>query len=272
VLISPNIVLFTARHQLRPHRQPTADDSSSGQSLQENMFRQRYVPFKLAAMSLPDASCRPGRGRYFYYFLGAGLLAILAAFLLDQTVTGACFLTSRGTACQIARALSKYGDWPPILLAGLGTVAVLAIRRKFATGRLLLLVLVAGLLTGMATILIHTAVGRTRPSAPVPQGFYGLRYETQWTIGKYQFASFPSGHTAAWMGMAGVAWQRRRTWGLLLLVTGAAVGWSRMALGCHHLSDVTASLVWGMAVGPWMAAWLENVINRLWSKLGLPPG
>jgi hypothetical protein len=45
-----------------------------------------------------------------------------------------------------------------------------------------------------------------------------------------------------------------------------------MALGCHHLSDVTASLVWGMAVGPWMAAWLENVINRLWSKLGLPPG
>jgi len=218
-------------------------------------------------MSLPEACSRPRR---WAFFLGAGLLAILAAFLVDDAVTGACFLTSRGAAWQTASGLSKYGDWRPLLMAGLLTVAGLAAFRKFAAGRLLLLVLLAGLLTGLATIPVHCAFGRTRPSADVPQGFYGFRCQSRWIIGKYEFSSFPSGHTAAWAGLAGVAWFRRRRWGVVLLAVAAAVGWSRMALGCHHFSDVTASLVWGLAVGPWLGNRLEPAINRLWAKMGFP--
>jgi membrane-associated phospholipid phosphatase len=202
--------------------------------------------------------------------LGAGLLAILAAFLWDDAVTGACFRTSQGAVARAAQWLSHYGDWPKMLPAGLLTVAGLAAFRKFAAGRLLLLVLLAGLLTGLATIPVHCAFGRTRPSAPVPQGFYGFRCQSQWIIGKYQFSSFPSGHTAAWAGLAGVAWFRRRRWGVILLAAAVAVGWSRMALGCHHFSDVTAALVWGLAVGPWLGNWLEPGINGLWAKMGLP--
>ncbi len=210
-----------------------------------------------------------GRRRWCVFGV-AGLLAIFAAFMVDDTVTGACLLPPpHGAARRIAEWLSKYGDWPPIVLAGLLAVAALAGFRKFATGRLLLLILVAGLLTGFATIFVHCAVGRTRPSAPAPQGFYGLRYQSQWIIGKYQFASFPSGHTAVWAGLAGVAWRRRRPWGVLLLVAAVAVGWSRMALGCHHFSDVTASLVWGFAVGPWLGHGLEKPVHAFWAWIGL---
>jgi membrane-associated phospholipid phosphatase len=205
-------------------------------------------------------------------FWGAGLLAIILAFALDTAVTSTCCLAVHGGGVwDAARRLSQYGDWPPILLAGLLLVAGLAMACQWATARLLLLVLVAGLLTGLGSTLIRCTVGRTRPGASAPQGFYGLRHDSHWTLGKYEFSSFPSGHTAVWAGLAGAAWFRQRRWAVALLAAGAAVAWSRLALGCHHFSDVTASFVWGLGVGPWLANRLEAPIHRLWSKLGFPP-
>jgi membrane-associated phospholipid phosphatase len=130
--------------------------------------------------------------------------------------------------------------------------------------------LTAGLLTGLGSTIIRTTVGRTRPTATAPQGFYGLRYHSQWIMGQYDFASFPSGHTATWAGLAGAAWFYRRRWGVAFLAAGLAVAWSRMALGCHHFSDVTASVVWGLGVGSWVSHRLAPAINTLWARVGLP--
>jgi membrane-associated phospholipid phosphatase len=210
-----------------------------------------------------------GRGRWIA-FGGAGILAILAAFVVDDAVTGACVHPVHDTARRMAELLSQYGDWPPILLAGLLLVTVLVKCRRIGTARLLLLVLAAGLLTGLGSTLIRSTVGRTRPNAAAPQGFYGLRHESRWIIGQAEFSSFPSGHTAVWAGLAGAAWFRRRWWAVAFLAGGAAVAWSRMALGCHHFSDVTASLVWGLAVGPWVCNLLEKHVHSLWSGMGLP--
>jgi membrane-associated phospholipid phosphatase len=206
----------------------------------------------------------------WWIFWAAGLLAVGAAFALDNAVTGACFLPVHQTAYRLAKWLSKYGDWQPILLAGLLLVAALAAGRRFGTSRLLLLVLTAGLLTGLGSTIIRTTVGRTRPTATAPQGFYGLRYHSQWIMGQYDFASFPSGHTATWAGLAGAAWFYRRRWGVAFLAAGLAVAWSRMALGCHHFSDVTASVVWGLGVGSWVSHRLAPAINTLWARVGLP--
>ena len=211
----------------------------------------------------------PGRGRWLVFW-GAGILAVIAAFAVDKAVTGACFLPGHGSLWRPAVWLSKYGDWPPILLTGLLLVALLVAGRKYATGRLLLLVLAAGLLTGLGSNLIRCTVGRTRPGAAAPAGFYGLRYQSHWIIGKPEFSSFPSGHTAVWAGLAGAAWFRRRGWAAAFLAAVVAVAWSRMALGCHHFSDVTASMVWGLGVGPWVGKWLEASIDVLWLRLGLP--
>jgi len=209
-----------------------------------------------------------------YHFKGmllvAGLLAIVGSFLVDAPVTDAFRLSAPDGSRQVARWISHYGDWPPILLAGLAIVAALAAGKKYAAARVFLLILLAGLLTGLGSTLIRSTTGRTRPTTPAPQGFYGPRYQGRWIIGKYDFSSFPSGHTATWAGLAGAAWFRRRSLALVFLLGAVVVAWSRMALGCHHFSDVTAAFVWGLAVGPWLVNQLEPTVPRLWSRLGLP--
>jgi membrane-associated phospholipid phosphatase len=45
------------------------------------------------------------------------------------------------------------------------------------------------------------------------------------------------------------------------LAAAVVVAWSRLALGCHHFSDVMASIFWGLAVGPWMSRCLAKIVN-----------
>jgi len=193
-----------------------------------------------------------------------------AAFAVDSAVTGRFFLPVHDRLWQVAHGISQYADWPPVLLAGLATVAGLAGARKHAAARLLLLILVAGLLSGLGATIIRSTTGRTRPTAPAPQGFYGPYYRGKWMVGNYDYSSFPSGHTATWAGLAGAAWVRRRSLAVACLLGGVVVAWSRMALGCHHFSDVTAALVWGLAVGHWLVNRLENTMDTLWYRMGLP--
>ena len=68
-------------------------------------------------------------------------------------------------------------------------------------------------------------------------------HDGHWIIGKYDFAAFPSGHTATAVGLATAAWLINRRWGAALTVFALAVMWSRVALGSHHFSDVVASAV-----------------------------
>lgn len=182
----------------------------------------------------------------------AGILVVVASFAADDVVDDFFRVPAHGISWQFAEWVSKLGDWPPILVVGLAWLAALACCRKLASGRLWLVILAAGLLTGFASTVVRSTVGRTRPLAAAPQGFYGLRYEGKWIVGKYEFSSFPSGHTATWAGLAGAAWSRRRRAAGAFMAGAALVGWSRMALGCHHFSDVMASVVFGMAVGGWL--------------------
>jgi membrane-associated phospholipid phosphatase len=45
------------------------------------------------------------------------------------------------------------------------------------------------------------------------------------------------------VGLAAAAWLVHRGWGAVAAVYALAVMWSRLALQCHHLSDVVASAV-----------------------------
>jgi membrane-associated phospholipid phosphatase len=193
--------------------------------------------------------------------IAVGLLLIVVAFIVDKLVDNFLFLPTHQTPWQIAWWVSWLGDWPLILLVGLVGVAAFAWCRELATSRLLLLILLAGLLTGLASTVIRSTVGRTRPTAAAPQGFYGLWYQGKWIGGKYEFSSFPSGHTATWAGLAGAAWLRRRRLGIALLAVAGVVAWSRMALGCHHFSDVTVSIIFGLIVGGWLCQWIDAMVR-----------
>jgi membrane-associated phospholipid phosphatase len=62
--------------------------------------------------------------------------------------------------------------------------------------------------------------------------------------------SFPSGHAAKTMTLAIIVLGTGRFWlGLLLLLWSALVGFARIALGVHYLSDVTVGYSVGMFVG-----------------------
>ena len=200
----------------------------------------------------------PGRGRWLVFW-GAGILAVIAAFAVDKAVTGACFLPGHGSLWRPAVWLSKYGDWPPILLTGLLLVALLVAGRKYATGRLLLLVLAAGLLTGLGSNLIRCTVGRTRPGAAAPAGFYGLRYQSHWIIGKPEFSSFPSGHTSFAFCTASSLSICFPRWYVVApaYAWASAVGYSRLYLGMHYPTDVLAGAIIGAA-----SAWLSHEGNK----------
>jgi membrane-associated phospholipid phosphatase len=205
--------------------------------------------------------------RRLFFWIACGLLAILAAFAVDGPVTNELHLQSTGALQMTAVYLSVVGDWPFILLAGLLCVLGLLFVRRFEPGRLLLLVLVAGMISGFAVTVIRSTVGRTRPDSQFPQGFYGLRHDSQWTVGKYEFGSFPSGHTATAFGLAAAAWVLKRRWGILIAIFAAAVAWSRLALGCHHFSDVVAAAVWSVFVGPCVVVALDPWLKSRWAIL-----
>jgi membrane-associated phospholipid phosphatase len=187
-----------------------------------------------------------------------GLLAILAAFALDGPVDDALRLRPAGRVYWFAGFLSRIGDWPPLLILGLGLVLFFYLGGRREISRLLLLALVAGMLAGFSATIIRSTTGRTRPSSQVPQGFYGLRHDAHWTVGKYEFGAFPSGHTATVAGLTAAFWLVRRRWAMVFAVFAAGVAWSRIALNCHHFFDVVAATVWGIFAGRRLFLFLDS--------------
>jgi membrane-associated phospholipid phosphatase len=122
-------------------------------------------------------------------------------------------------------------------------------------------------LTGLAATILRVLFGRTRPLAHAPQGFYGVWHDGHWILGKYDFSSFPSGHAATAVGLAAAAWLVHRGWGAVVVVYALAVVWSRMALQCHHLSDVLASAVLSIALAVWLKPLLLPSLETQFGRL-----
>lgn len=208
--------------------------------------------------------------------LAVGILALLIvglAFRMDDVVERLLKLPDNTGLRQFAVFLSKIGDWPCLLGVGILFCLLLYVRGRIEFSRILLVVLIAGALAGFSATLVRGTVGRTRPSAEAPQGFYGPYHDSRWIIGRYEFGSFPSGHTATVAGLTAALWMWRRRVALTFAVFAAAVAWSRIALNCHHFSDVMAAIMWGAFVGPWLFTIVEPKFRgwqRWWPLCVLP--
>ena len=183
-------------------------------------------------------------------FLAPVLLTLLAAgaialsFLLDAPLEG-LVLQANGGHWSTSRAialLSRYGDWPELMLLG-GAGFLLARKlRNVRWQRILLSAMIASTLAGMAVNASRLTTGRTRPRV-AEQGWYGPRHDGKWLIGMADFNSFPSGHTATAMGFAGVILFAAPPWGVVALVCAGSVALARILLGAHHPSDVVSASV-----------------------------
>lgn len=174
----------------------------------------------------------------------AGVAAIALAWLLDNRVDAALLVPVKTDLHTFASWCSKLGEGWVAAIWGIGfAIFFLLVNRPTLAAKIFFVALTSEL-TGLAATILRILFGRTRPNNhDVPQGFYGVWHDGHWIIGQFKFSAFPSGHAAAAVGLATAAWLFNRGWGVVAAVYAMAVMWSRIALECHHLSDVVASTV-----------------------------
>jgi len=178
-----------------------------------------------------------------FFCLLAGGLDIALAWKVDGPVDTALDAAQNPSLHLFAWWCSKLAEgWVPAL-AGISFAALFIVLRKPDISAKIFFVAITSEITGLAALILRILVGRTRPLADVPQGIYGVWYHGHWIIGKYEFSSFPSGHSATAVGLAAATWTVHKGWGAVATLYALLVMWSRIALQCHHLSDVVGSII-----------------------------
>lgn len=170
---------------------------------------------------------------------------IVGSFLLDVPAERAILSANQGhwNDSRLVAQASRFGDWPELMIGG-GIGYMLARRfRSIRWQRLFLSAMIASTLAGMTVNASRLTTGRTRPRAEAAQGWYGPHHDGKWLIGRADFNSFPSGHTATAVGFAGVLIMGAPEWGVLALLAAGFIAWSRLQLGAHHPSDVVAATI-----------------------------
>jgi undecaprenyl-diphosphatase len=137
------------------------------------------------------------------------------------------------------RYVSLFGDWPLHAAVGLILLGLAWRRGSKEWTRIFLAMLLAMLLAGVADTVIKRTFPRARPSVQTDTRWGGPRFSS-----KYQ--SFPSGHVGASAAFFGVLLIARRRVGLVCGAIPILIGFSRMYLGAHYLSDVMCAAVLGI--------------------------
>ena len=191
-------------------------------------------------------------------------LLVILAFLMDGPIERLVPQHPDSRWQAAAQFVTTYANLPVLLLAAAVLLALGFWRRNQFWITLAVALVLSSCLAGAVATGVRATTGRTRPTAREPQGWYGIRHDSQWLIGRYDFNSFPSGHTATAMGFAGVLLLGVRRWRVAAVLLGVLMGWSRVFLGCHHFSDVFVSALIGLAVGYLTWHHLVPALARRW--------
>lgn len=183
------------------------------------------------------------RARTVALWLFAAIVTAVS-FLLDDPVIA--FVKAHGTPATLAagRIGSRYGELQWLMLPCLIFAAIAFLRRNAAWMRILCAMAIASAVAGLCNDAVRGLTGRTRPNAPpaIAQGWYGPRYMLD-----ANYNAFPSGHAAAAMGLIVPLVIMRRRIGCALMPVPIAIAAARICIGAHHLSDVMAGALVGIA-------------------------
>jgi membrane-associated phospholipid phosphatase len=145
--------------------------------------------------------------------------------------------------------VSRFGDWPEHVALGLGLAAIAWFRRNKKWTRIFLSMLLACALAGATARVIKITTGRARPSVKSEEVWNGPRFTSK-------YHAFPSGHTAASTAFFSVLFFASRRIGLVFLPIPILIGFSRIYVAAHYLSDVVFAAVLGLLVAYLVARWL----------------
>jgi membrane-associated phospholipid phosphatase len=181
------------------------------------------------------------RAAVFYWLIGIAIAAIAigAAFYLDDTVWHFIMQHQSRAVRSFMHNVSRFGDWPSHVALGLLFLGIAWSRGSEKWTRIFLSMLLAMAIAGIAGHVIKRTVPRARPSVKSELRWGGPRFSTK-------YHAFPSGHVAASTAFFGVLIFARRRVGLACLPIPILIGFSRMYIGAHYLSDVVCAAVLGI--------------------------
>ncbi|MFZ3375105.1 MAG: phosphatase PAP2 family protein [Chthoniobacterales bacterium] len=180
------------------------------------------------------------RSSLFYWLIGIVIAAIIVivAFHFDDAMRNFIAQHQTYAAKNFMRDVSRLGDWPEHFALGAALAAIAWWRGNKKWTRVFISMLLALAFAGAAARVIKIATGRARPSVKIEEAWNGPRVSER-------FHAFPSGHTAASMAFFAVLLFANWRIGLACLPIPLLIGFSRMYVGAHYLSDVVCAALLG---------------------------
>ena len=170
--------------------------------------------------------------------LAAGLL-LIASFCLDSATQAWVAAHQSPGLKKLMRGVSEFGDWPEHISLGLGLLVLAYWRRSKKWMRIVAAMILACALAGVGARVVKIAVGRARPSVQTTEAWNGPSLRSRYN-------AFPSGHTAAstafFATLALASWRL----GAAFLFIPLLIGFSRMYVAAHYLSDVVCAVLIGL--------------------------
>lgn len=138
-----------------------------------------------------------------------------------------------------ARNVSHFGNWQEHFAAGLIMAGIAWLRGSKKWMRIFLSMLIALAVAGLAGRVVKISTGRARPSVKSEEVWNGPKLSSRYN-------SFPSGHVVASVAFFAVLLLANWRIGLGCLAIPVIIGFSRIYVGAHYLSDVMCAALLGI--------------------------
>jgi len=195
--------------------------------------------------------------------LVAGILLCSLSFFLDQTVIEWVKTHDTKPLKEFAHLLSLYGDWPQLMMFGFVGLGLAWFRQNRTLTKLFICMMISSSLAGALVNTVRLTSGRTRPSnGEAVQEWNGLWHDEQFLLFNNKYHSFPSGHSGAASAFFGVPLFACRAYGRWTFLIAIAIGWSRIYLNVHHLSDVLVGILVGTLIAYLVWTRIGPVVDR----------
>jgi membrane-associated phospholipid phosphatase len=195
--------------------------------------------------------------------LTGGILLCSLSFLLDHAVSRWVNGHDISLLHQSARFLSAYGDWPQLMVLGVIGLGIALLVHNRALTRLLICMMISSSIAGALVNTVRLTSGRARPNyAEATREWNGLWHDGQFLLLNNKYHAFPSGHSAAASAFFGVPLFARRKYGRWSFLIALAIGWARIYLNVHHLSDVSVGIFVGTLTAYFVWVRIRPIIDE----------
>ena len=202
------------------------------------------------------------RRTVFYWLIGIVIAAVVigVAFYLDEAARHFIAHHQNRVVYNLMRNVSRLGDWPEHFALGVTLTGIAWWRGNKKWTRIFLSMLIALAIAGLAGRVIKISTGRARPSVKTEEVWNGLRFSSK-------YRAFPSGHVAASSAFFAVLFLANWRIGLIGVPIPILIGFSRMYVAAHYLSDVVCAAVLGIICAVLVARLLWRNIEHQTSNI-----